>query len=190
MLKYTLLGFLNYLPLTGYELKQRMDSSTTHFWHAKLSQIYVTLKALEEEGLVASSVEEQAERPDKRIYTITPAGQGELRRWLAQPETELSPKKETLVLKLFFSAQLDRETILTQLRLQRDLHRQQEAYYRDVSTQVIRQAAADFPMLGKDAVLWEATRRFGEAYEALYGRWLDECIQLIETQFQEADDEP
>ncbi len=183
MLKYTLLGFLNYQPMTGYELKQRMDNSTTHFWHAKQSQIYITLKALEEQGLATSTVEEQAERPDKRIYAITPQGQAALRQWLAQPEMELSPKKETMVLKLFFSAQLDKETILTQLRLQRDLHRQQLAYYREVSPQMIRQAAEEFPGLEKDARLWEATRRFGEAYEALYVRWLEETLQWIETQF-------
>ena len=44
MLKYVLLGFLNYTPMTGYELKQFMDESTANFWHAKQSQIYTTLK--------------------------------------------------------------------------------------------------------------------------------------------------
>ena len=68
MLKYTLLGFLNYAPMTGYELKQRIDLSTSHFWHAKLSQIYITLKSLEEEEYVVSEVHEQQERPDRRVY--------------------------------------------------------------------------------------------------------------------------
>ena len=46
MLKYVLLGFLNYAPQTGYELKQAIDKSTSFFWHAKQSQIYTTLKGL------------------------------------------------------------------------------------------------------------------------------------------------
>ncbi len=183
MLKYALLGFLSYQPMSGYELKQRMDSSTTHFWHAKLSQIYVTLKALEEEGLVESKLEEQTERPDKRNYQITEKGQSELSRWLALPDVSLSPKKETIILKLFFSARLERETLLTQLRLQRDLHRQQQAYYRDVTPRAIQAAGAEFAGLEKDALLWEATRKFGEDYEALYVRWLEDCIQLVEKQF-------
>lgn len=183
MLKYTLLGFLNYQPMTGYELKQRMDASTTHFWHAKLSQIYTTLKALQAEGLVTSGMEEQTDRPDKRVYTITPAGQAELHEWLAHPEMEISPKKEITVLKLFFSAQLEREAILTQLRIQLDLHHQQLSYYQEVTPQVIQQAAAEFPALARDALLWEATRSFGVEYEALYVRWLEETIHLIETQF-------
>ena len=52
MLKYALLGFLHYGPMSGYELKRRMDNSITHFWHAKLSQIYTTLKDLQAGGLV------------------------------------------------------------------------------------------------------------------------------------------
>ena len=156
-----------------------MDRSTTHFWHAKLSQIYTTLKTLEKDGSVTSTLETQQDRPDRRVYTITPHGKQLLQQWLAQPETDLSPKKETLVLKLFFSAQLDRQTVLTQLRLQRDLHRQQMTHYRDVGSQDIQQVVDDHPELAKDAVLWEATRQFGEMYEELYVRWLEETIQLI-----------
>ena len=59
MLKYVLLGFLNYTPMTGYELKQFMDESTANFWHAKQSQIYTTLKKLEEEGMLESHILKQ-----------------------------------------------------------------------------------------------------------------------------------
>ena len=71
MLKYALLGFLNYDNKTGYELKQTMDRSTNHFWHAKQSQIYQTLKKLESDGLVVSHPEHQESRPDRRVYAIT-----------------------------------------------------------------------------------------------------------------------
>ena len=137
---------------------------------------------IEEEGCVASTLETQQERPDRRVYAITPKGRQELKQWLAQPETELSPKKETLVLKLFFSAQLDRQALLTQLRLQRDLHRRQMEHYRGVGSQSVQQAAAEHPELARDAILWEATRHFGEMYEEVYIRWLEETIELVETQ--------
>jgi DNA-binding PadR family transcriptional regulator len=104
MLDFALLGFLNYRPMTGYELKQYMDGSTSHFWNAKLSQIYTTLKSLEEKGWVRSSVQAQEERPDKRIYTITSEGKSSLRKWLAEPLTELTSHKNALLLKLFFAA--------------------------------------------------------------------------------------
>ena len=52
MLKFALLGFLNYTPMTGYELEGWINASTGNFWHAELSQIYKTLKQLEKSGEV------------------------------------------------------------------------------------------------------------------------------------------
>jgi PadR family transcriptional regulator, regulatory protein AphA len=180
MLRYALLGILNYSPMNGYELKQFMDNSTSHFWHAKLSQIYTTLKTLEEEGLLVSTIEAQQERPDKRIYTITDAGRGALRAWLEQPLTEIEPAKDTLMLKLFFSAQVSKETILTQLRLQRALYAQVAEQFGALAeiTQMPRS-----PELAKDALLWEATRSLGERLIVVYLGWLDDTIKLVDTQF-------
>jgi PadR family transcriptional regulator, regulatory protein AphA len=183
MLKYVLLGFLNYQPQTGYELKQAINRSTMHFWHAELSQIYVTLKALEDEGYAASKIQPQAERPDRRVYTITRAGRAALAEWLAQPTTELGTKKELLLLKLFFSAQLDKDVLLTQLRVQRDLHQQRYHLIQSEMATEIQQSAEDFPQLAKDALLWDATRRLGELHEEAYLRWLDETIALVQKKF-------
>lgn len=182
MLKYALLGFLNYAPMTGYELKQRMDRSTQHFWHAKLSQIYRTLKELESAGEVTSALHAQDERPDRRVYTLTAAGRSDLLAWLAEPYDELGPKKETLVLKLFFSAGLDRATLLDQLRRQRELHRRQLACYQQETRENIRAAAQEFPALQADAKMWEAARRFGEMYEEVYVRWIEELMADLEAE--------
>ena len=179
-LQHALLGFLTYQPMTGYEIKQFMDVSTANFWHAKQSQIYATLKKLEARGLIASHVEPQEGRPDRRVYEITPAGRAELEKWLAQPLTELDNHKDTLLLKLFFSAGLDKEAILTQLRLQRDLHQRQQALYATETKAVIDHFASSMPELQRDALLWDATRRFGELFEEMYVRWLDETIERVE----------
>jgi len=55
MLKYILLEFLNYRPMTGCDLKKWIDQSTAHFWHAYHSQIYTTLRKMEADGLVQSA---------------------------------------------------------------------------------------------------------------------------------------
>ncbi len=177
MLKYAILGFLSYTPMTGYDIKLRMDRSTSHFWHAKLSQIYTTLKSLEEEMCVKSSVVEQTERPDRRIYTVTDKGLLELKMWLDEPFTECSPKKETLVLKMFFAARMDRDAAIAQLKIQLDIHRKQLAYYRNEVVQSIQNAEKEFPGLKFDALMWEATRKFGEHYEELYVTWIEEMLR-------------
>lgn len=182
MLKYALLGFLNYIPMTGYDLKQFMDSSTAHFWHAKQSQIYMTLKTLEEEGLIGSVVEEQQSRPDRRVYTITEAGRADLLAWLNSPLVETEKTKSALMLRLFFSARLDREALIAELRVQQGLHRRQAETYRTETRATIEGIAARNPEMQMDAVLWDATRRFGEMLEELYVRWLDETIQTLESQ--------
>lgn len=180
MLKYALLGFLNYQALTGYDLKRIMSMSTSNFWHADLSQIYKTLKALEADGAIQSAVQAQDDRPDRRVYAITEAGRADLRAWLAAPLTEMTSLKETLLLKMFFSAQLDRETVLAQLRFQRELHRQALRVYAGQTTDDIANNAAFLGATPRDAQFWDMTRRAGVLYEEMYIRWLDETIQRLE----------
>jgi len=178
-LKYALLGFLTYQPQSGYDLKQLMDLSTSNFWHAKQSQIYTTLKKLEIEEQVISHIEPQENRPNRRVYEITETGQTALGKWLAQPLMVIEPRKETLLLKLFFSARLKPSAILTALRLQKNLHQADLEKYQTTTKEVIRQFGASADMAA-DARLWETTRRYGELYEEMYIRWLDETIKDME----------
>ena len=180
MLDFALLGFLNYSPMTGYQLKQNMDVSTSHFWNAKLSQIYTTLKSLEKKKWIRSSIQKQAERPDKRVYTITSEGRSNLQKWLAEPLTELAPHKNALLLKLFFAAQTDKETISAMLHLQKNLHQRQADFYRTETSDMIQGILQQNPALNKDGLFWEATRRFGELLEETYVKWLDETIISLE----------
>ena len=68
---------------------------------------------------------------------------------------------------------------MTELRLQRNLHQAELEKYQTTTKDVIRQFAASTDM-ADDAQLWEATRRFGELYEEMYVRWLDETIEVLE----------
>lgn len=179
MLEYALLGFLNYRTMTGYDLKQYMDGSTSHFWTAKLSQIYTTLKSLEEKGWIQSSAQAQTKRPDKRIYTITSEGKDNLQKWLAEPLTEVASHKNTLLLKLFFAAQTDKEATLALLQLQKTLHQKQAEIYRTKTREMILSILQRSPKLEKDGIFWESTRRFGELYEEMYISWLEETITML-----------
>jgi DNA-binding PadR family transcriptional regulator len=159
-----------------------MDTSTTHFWNAKQSQIYTTLKALEEEQLIQSVIEEQQSRPDRRVYSLTDAGRAALNGWLNEPLAETEQVKSSLLLKLFFSARLDKETVIAQLRVHLGLHRSQVELYRAETRATIEAISSQNPALQRDAVMWEATRHFGEIYEELYVRWLEETITTFEKE--------
>ena len=181
MLKYAILGYLNYKPMFGYELKQTMDGSTSFFWHSKLSQIYMTLKSLEKAKEVKSEIENQDDKPDRKRYTITKTGIQDLRAWLEKPLTQIPQNKDELLLKLFFSATLDKKDILNELHLQKKLHIGQLNTYSNVTAKVISDSATQNPNFKRDAILWEATRRMGELYEKMYLEWLEETIKTIES---------
>jgi PadR family transcriptional regulator AphA len=183
MLPYALLGFLNYGEMTGYDLKQIMDESRFNFWYAKQSQIYTTLKKMEADGWVTSHFEAQEGRPDKRIYSITSAGRNVLMDWLSNPMTELEPRKETFLLKLFFSAPLDKDALLAELRLQRGLHKKKLNEYQTEARQTIAHYTGYIPTEMKDPVMWEATRRCLEMYAEMHIRWLDETINVLKDSF-------
>jgi PadR family transcriptional regulator AphA len=135
------------------------------------------------DDLVESEVEAQDGRPDRRVYTITGAGVTALDAWLAQPIVDIPPKKELLLLKLFFSARVEKQDILTQLNLQRGLHQQQADLYKGHTKSAIEKFAFKTPDRVKDALLWDAARRYGELLEEMSVRWLDEIIATVEENF-------
>lgn len=182
MIQYILLGFLNYQPMTGYDLKRMLDHSTGHFWHAYHSQIYTTLRQMEKDGLVTSQFTQGEGAPDRRAYTITEKGQAELMGWLSHPMTETSPVKEELLVRLFFSGARPKDSVLAELTLQRDLHQRKLAEYRSMITAMeCDPPQAGDPRFARETIFWLATLKLGLRYEESYIEWLIETIQAIEA---------
>jgi DNA-binding PadR family transcriptional regulator len=102
-LSHALLGFLNYAPLSGYDIKKIMDDSVNFFWMAQTSQIYRELKALESKGYICSRVEPSEKGPDKRLYIITEDGRSELKNWLSKGHTDETMRNEFMIWLLFSS---------------------------------------------------------------------------------------
>jgi PadR family transcriptional regulator AphA len=110
-LEYAILGFLNYHPYTGYELKKIFDTSVRHFWQADQSQIYRTLSRLTEHGYVEMEKVPQENRPDRKVYHITQTGRVELIKWLSSPPPMGEPRSGPLV-QVFFAGQLSDQEVL------------------------------------------------------------------------------
>jgi PadR family transcriptional regulator AphA len=181
MIRYILLGFLNYGQMTGYELKQYMDQSTGHFWHAHHSQIYTTLRQMEEEGLVTSQYIKGESQPDRRVYTIAQAGKDALKAWLDQTMTETTSVKEELLVRLFFSAQRDPQQVLTELRLQLELHKAKLEAYHVIAREMTADHQHGYPPMERDQHFWRLTLELGIRYEEVYNAWLQASIKEIET---------
>jgi DNA-binding PadR family transcriptional regulator len=69
------LGILTRGPATGYEIKKLFeDDGYQHFVEASFGSIYPALTRLTAEGYVSVREEVQDKRPDRKVYSITPAG--------------------------------------------------------------------------------------------------------------------
>lgn len=177
-LRYALLGFLNLGPMTGYDLKKQLDRSTQSFWHAGLNQIYPTLKHMQDEGWITSTIEEQEGRPNRVQYSIAETGRQELLEWLARPLEDLPRGRHPDLLQLFFAGYLDNEAALELLRQQRSLHQQRLAERRQTKD-VIASVVEGHPHLARPAAFWELVRDLGERNESMYVDWLEDAIEVV-----------
>jgi PadR family transcriptional regulator, regulatory protein AphA len=108
---YVILGLLTLREMSGYDLKQLINRSITHFyWSPAKSQIYGELRRLESHGLVTMREVPQTLRPDKRLYQITPEGTEAMQQWLRSSGLEPDSYKSALLLKIFFGHMLSYDT--------------------------------------------------------------------------------
>lgn len=81
--KILCLGVLNRGDASGYEIKKAFEEGPFgHIHETSFGAIYPALTGLLEEGLVACTEMAQEKRPDKKVYSITPAGRDALTRAL------------------------------------------------------------------------------------------------------------
>ncbi|MFI7492002.1 PadR family transcriptional regulator [Micromonospora echinaurantiaca] len=73
-------------PAHGYELRSRMRTALGPLGEAmNAGQIYVTLARLAKAGLVTSQrAEGLPDRPERRVYALTPEGQQRVAAWLTE----------------------------------------------------------------------------------------------------------
>jgi PadR family transcriptional regulator AphA len=114
----SLLGLLTLGPMSGYEMRQRMERSTANFWTESYGQIYPALKKMVKDGL--ATVEEQhKDGRAKKVYRLTDAGERRLRKWLGV-ETKPQVRRNELLLKVFFGDRAERGAIAAQVVAERE----------------------------------------------------------------------
>jgi DNA-binding PadR family transcriptional regulator len=181
-LKFAILGILNAFPMTGYDLKhQAFDATVRHFWPADQSQIYRTLSRLAKDGWVTVTVEEQDDRPDRKVYGITEMGQQALTNWLKSDQT-VPTLRDPLLVQLFFGQEMPRTDLLRVVENQLAIHQEKLAAYGQIPIP---------PPEGRPDDRWLAlqhlTLDFGLALEQAYVEWLQRCQEVI-TAMPDADE--
>jgi PadR family transcriptional regulator AphA len=161
-----ILGLLAFSPRSGYEIKAVVDRSTRFFWAASYGQIYPELRRLEREGLIEGEDASKGGRA-RRLYRLTPAGRGELERWLLGTDVTVELRDESL-LRLFFADVLPRERALLLLEGRKQGHEQ----FLDVLRAIDARPGEDPPFV--DLVL-----RWGIAFNEWGAQWCSEQLERL-----------
>jgi len=94
--KTVCLGMLTGGAASGYDLKKHFESSFGHFFAAGYGSIYPALASLAASGLVSCECIPQDGKPDRKLYSITPAGREALLTELDKPNPSHKVRSEFL----------------------------------------------------------------------------------------------
>jgi DNA-binding PadR family transcriptional regulator len=177
-LEYAILGFLQYGPLSGYDLKNVFDMSVRHFWPADQSQIYRALAKLAERRWTEIEVIEQDDRPDRKVYHITDDGRKELHTWLSTP-LPASNERIPRLIQIFFAGQTDNAEIMALIQHLADICHEKLAKLQQIPEQLksCKLATAD---LSRDAFFWMLTRDYGIHMTKANLEWLENVMDRLQ----------
>lgn len=113
-LKFAVLGLLALEPASGYDIKRTIDRSIFFIWNVTGPQIYTTLRALRDDGLIASEDVAQKGKPDKQLHRITPAGRRALQDFANAP-VRASVTRDEVLLRIFFGNFADEAVVMREL---------------------------------------------------------------------------
>lgn len=118
-LRHAVLAALLDGEYSGYQLTKIFDVGVSNFWYAAPQQLYAELTKLESDGLVAGREVVQQGRPNKRVFTVTPAGMDELTAFAAVPAKPLLIRDD-LAVKVHMADLLDPGLLIAQLHERAD----------------------------------------------------------------------
>jgi len=177
-LSHSILGFLSYQSMTGYDLAKAFGSSVRFFWYAQTSQIYLELNKLEKKEFVTCEIIIQTEKPSKKLYSITSKGKDEFLRWLSQENDELSKgNKNAFLMKVFFSGcRPPKECIEMLFDFMNDCSHYQE------EMQQIPDSICHYgnQVEQEQQLYWEISADFGYSYIQMCIDWTRRSIEKLE----------
>lgn len=170
-LSHTILATLGNDAFSGYDLWKKFSGSTTHYWKASQQQVYRELSKLETQGAIASEIIAQENRPDKKLYRITPIGKEILTTWIAQPSDPMAVREELLV-KVLAGDLVSPEVIIKELQRRQQIHSQNLAACKNRE----QEKYAELSGLSPAEKCKYLTLRRGIRYETEWVEWCKEAI--------------
>jgi PadR family transcriptional regulator AphA len=118
-LRYVILGLLARQPMSGYDVKRRMKSLDWLVGSPSSGSLYPVLRALLEEGLVDVEIIPGVDKPPRKIYRLSEAGQRALQAWMDEPVVSDASLKG-FVLRLLLAGSLPQTRLIEHLQHRRE----------------------------------------------------------------------
>jgi len=117
-IRHFILGLLARQPMSGYDIKCFLSSLTWLIDSPSFGSLYPALHALLEDGLVTVEVVPNQDKPPRKIYSITEAGQRVLREWVNRP-VESGASLKAFVMRLILAGSLSPAGLISHLQQRR-----------------------------------------------------------------------
>ncbi|RKM61240.1 PadR family transcriptional regulator [Butyrivibrio sp. CB08] len=169
-----ILGLLSHEDLTGYDIKKRIDGAIGFFWKGSFGNIYPSLAAMEEQGLVKKARVKTSGARERIPYHITAKGTKVLNEWISDDKATNELKYETL-LKLYFGGASTKEISV------RNIEVFEEDIKRSLSLLYLYKENLEKVLDEEDHIYYYLTVTFGiDTYEA-YLKWCDKAKKLLKS---------
>jgi DNA-binding PadR family transcriptional regulator len=179
---YALLGLLTFGEKSGYDLGKFVNETIAHFFfNPAKSQVYAELRRLVARGYATEREVAQRDRPDKRLYAITPTGRKALRHWLETSEAGPEVTKGPVYLKVFFGGLMDPGVLRAQVEGSRRQAEEGLARFREIEKEIAGRPELLFPSL---------VLRRGIAHKLASIRWAGDVIEELERRDRGIDRAP
>jgi hypothetical protein len=133
---------------------------------------------MENQGWIASNIEQQSGKPNRKVYRITGEGKKELLHWLAEPPEELE-MRHTLLVKVFFGRQLPPERLAEHLKNWREYNVNLLKQY-ETEVMPIIQRQSEKSCYAEDSNYWGLSLDYGIRHARMVIDWCDQALKDME----------
>ena len=128
LLGYVLLGMLNQLPRSGYDVRMEMETTPVGHFSSSPGSIYPALQLLKKNGLIESEVVHRSRLKPREVFHVSEKGKKALRAWLRKRLTVSDLRDNLSELMLRFRFMEDTVSSAETLQFLTDFRRKAKTY--------------------------------------------------------------
>ncbi len=154
--EYLVLGALAGGPLHGYDLYQYLEEHLGRIWTLGRSRTYALLSRMEQAGMVTHERQAQEKRPDRKVFSLTPAGRKKFKAWVKTPVEHVRDLRLEFLAKIHFLEKGDQKSLQKLFAAQQEVcqHKMDRLIVRkDLATSRMERLINEFRLSQSEAAL-------------------------------------